>query len=134
MKTKTIEELANIYVDYHKSKGKILGLKSFLPLTTFTRFCMNKKQVEYVSQELVDEWCKKRPGETDLSHNSRAGCIRQFLRYTNSCGYTSLTLPPKIQISRQKKVVSETELPLVETSISDIMDKYIFYMKASIRL
>jgi len=131
MKTKTIEELANIYVDYHKSKGKILGLKSFLPLTTFTRFCMNKKQVQYVSQELVDEWCKKRPSETDLSHNSRAGCIRQFFRYTNSCGYTSITLPAKIQISRQKKVVSETELPLVETSISDIMDKYIFYMKAS---
>jgi len=128
---KTIEELANIYVDYHKSKGKILGLKSLLPLTTFTRFCMNKKQVQYVSQELVDEWCKKLSGETDLSHNSRTGCIRQFLRYTNSCGYTSLTLPAIIQISRSKKVVSETELPLVKTSISDMMDKYIFYLKAS---
>ena len=46
MKTKTIEELANIYVDYHKSKGKTLGLESFLPLTTFTRFCVNKKEVQ----------------------------------------------------------------------------------------
>src|SRR5690606_30024091 len=128
---KTIQELANIYVDYHKSKGKILGFESFLPLTTFTRFCVNKKEVQYISQGLVDEWCKKRPSETDLSHNSRVGCIRQFLRHTNSCGYTSLTLPALIQISRTKKVVSETELPLVKTSISDMMDKYIFYLKAS---
>lgn len=128
---KTIEELANIYVDYHKSKGKILGLESFLPLTTFTRFCVNKKAVQYISQELVDEWCRKRPSETDLSHNSRAGCIRQFIRYTNSCSYTSITLPAIIQISRTKKVVSETELPLVKTFISDMMAKYIFYLKAS---
>lgn len=128
---KTIEQLANIYVDYHKSKGKALGPISFLPLTTFTRFCMIKKQVQYVSQELVDEWCAKRPGETDRSHNSRAGCIRQFLRYTNSCGYTSLTLPALIQISRTKKLISETELPLVKTFISDMIDKYIFYLKAS---
>lgn len=128
---KTIEELAKIYVDYHKSIGKTLGLKSFLPLTTFTSFCVNKKEVQYISQKLVDEWCKKRPGETEFSHNKRAGGIRQFLRYTNSCGYTSLTLPALIQISRPKKVVSETELPLVKTYISDMMDKYIFYLKAS---
>ena len=128
---KTIEKLANIYVDYHKSKGKILGFGSFLSLTTFTRFCMNKKKVQYISQELVDEWCMKRQSETELSHNGRVGCIRQFLRYTNSCGYTSLNLPALIQIPRPKKVVSETELPLVKTFISDMMDKYIFYLKAS---
>jgi integrase len=128
---KTIEELTKIYLDYHKSKGKILKPKSFLNLTTFTHFCVNKKEVQYISQELVYDWCKKRQGETELSHNSRAGSIRQFLRYTNSCGYTSLTLPALIQISRPKKVVSETELPLVKTSISDMMDKYIFYLKAS---
>lgn len=128
---KTIEELANIYVDYHKSKGKILGFGSFLSLTTFTRFCMNKKKVQYISQELVDEWCMKRQSETELSHNGRVGGIRQFLRYTNSCGYTSINLPALIQINRPKKVVSETELPLVKTFISDMMDKYIFYLKAS---
>ena len=128
---KTIEKLANIYVDYHKSKGKILGFGSFLSLTTFTRFCMNKRKVQYISQELVDEWCMKRQSETELSHNGRVGCIRQFLRYTNSCGYTSLNLPALIQIPRPKKVVSETELPLVKTFISDMMDKYIFYLKAS---
>lgn len=128
---KTIEELATIYVDYHKSKGKTLGPQSFLPLTTFTCFCMIKKQERYVSQDLIDEWCKKRPSETDLSHNSRVGCIRQFLKYTNSCGYTSLTLPERIQISRPKKVISETELPLVKTFIAEMIDKYIFYLKAS---
>ena len=52
---KTIEELANVYVDYHKSKGKILGPQSFLPLTTFTRFCVNNKEAQYISQKLVDE-------------------------------------------------------------------------------
>ncbi|MBI5219699.1 MAG: tyrosine-type recombinase/integrase [Bacteroidia bacterium] len=128
---KTIEELAKIYLDYHKSKGKILKPKSFLNLTTFTRFCVNKKEVQYISQELVYDWCKKHKRETDLSHNSRAGSIRQFLRYTNSCGYTSLALPPLIQILRLKKTVSETELPLIKTFISDMMDKYIFYLKAS---
>ncbi|HBS88277.1 MAG: hypothetical protein A2W91_04270 [Bacteroidetes bacterium GWF2_38_335] len=128
---KTIEELAKIYLDYHKSKGKILNPKSFLNLTTFTRFCVNKKNVQYISQELVYDWCKKRQRETELSHNSRAGSIRQFLRYTNSCGYTSLVQPPLIKISRPKKVVSETELPLVKTFISEMMDKYIFYLKAS---
>ncbi len=128
---KTIEELANIYVDYHKSKGKTLGLQSLLPLTTFTRFCVNKKEVQYISQELVDEWCKKRPGETELSHNSRTGCIRQFLSYTNSCSYTSINLPELIQINRSKKVVPETERPLVKTFISDMLDEYIFYLKAS---
>ena len=128
---KTIEELTSIYVNYHKSKGKILRPKSFLRLTTFTRFCVNKKEVQYISQELVYDWCKKRKRETDLSHNSRIGSIRQFLRYTNSCGYTSLALPALRQISRPKKVISEMELPLVKTFISDMMDKYIFYLKAS---
>ena len=128
---KTIEELANIYLDYHGSKGKELGHQSFLPLTTFTSFCVNKKEVQYISQKLVDEWCKKRPGETELSHNKRAGGIRQFIRYTNSCGYTSLTLPALIKIFGPKKVVSETELPLVKTFVSEVMDKYIFYLKAS---
>ena len=128
---KTIEELANIYVDYQKSKGKKLGFGSFLSLTTFTRFCMNKKKVKYISQELVDEWCMKHQSETELSHNGRVGGIRQFLRYTNSCGYTSINLPALIQINKPKKVVSETELPLIKTFISDIMDKYIFYLKAS---
>ncbi|NCC88124.1 MAG: hypothetical protein EOM05_09725 [Clostridia bacterium] len=128
---KTIEELTNIYVNYHKSKGKTLGSKSFLHLTTFTRFCVNKKGVVYISQNLINEWCKKRPGETALSHNSRVGCIRQFLRYTNSCNYTSLVLPLLIKISRPRKIISETELPLVKTFISEMMDKYIFYLKAS---
>jgi len=92
---------------------------------------VNKKEVLYLSQKLVDEWCKKHPGETELSHNTRVGGIRQFLRYTNSCGDTSLALPPLIQISIPKKVVSETKLPLVKTFISEMMDKYIFYLKAS---
>jgi site-specific recombinase XerD len=128
---KTIEELTDIYLDYHRSKGKKLGYQSFLPLRTFTSFCVNKKKILYMSQKLVDEWCVKRPGETELSHNARAGCIRQFLRYTNSCGYTSLMLPALIQISSSKKVVSETELPLVKTFVSGMMDKYIFYLKTS---
>ncbi|WP_430817906.1 tyrosine-type recombinase/integrase [Carboxylicivirga sp. RSCT41] len=128
---KTIEELANTYLEYHRSKGKKLGHQSFLPLTTFTSYCVNKRKTLYISQKLVDEWCIKRQGETELSHNTRAGCIRQFLRYTNSFGYTSLILPTLIQISRPKKVISETELPLAKTFISEMMDKYIFYLKAS---
>lgn len=128
---KTIEELVNLYVDDHKSNGKKLGPKSFLPVTTFSRFCRNKRQVKFISQELVDEWCAKRHGETEISNNSRVGGIRQFLSYTNSCGYTSLNLPPPIQINRQKKRVLETEHPLVKTFISDMLDKYLFYLKAS---
>ena len=128
---KTIEELAKIYVDYHESKGKVLGAGSFLSLKTFTRFCVNKKKVKYMSQKLVDEWCMKRQSETKLSHNGRVGGIRQFLYYTNSCGYTSINLPVLIQINRSKKIVPESERPLVKTFISGMLDAYIFYLKAS---
>lgn len=128
---KTIEELVNLYVDDHKSNGKKLGPKSFLPVTTFSRFCRNRRQVRYISQQLVDEWCAKRQGETEISNKSRVGGIRQFLSYTNNSGYTSLTIPASIQLNRTDKRVLATEHPMIKSFLSDKMDNYLLYLKAS---
>jgi len=126
----TIVELDKSYRDSRKFQGKVFGSESFLHLTTFIRYCINTKGMHYLTQTLVDEWCAKHLTETPLSCNKRVGSIRQFLKYTNTCGYTSLSLPRLMQIASSKKVIPMTELPIVKSVISDMLEKYIFYLKA----
>ena len=128
---KTLEELFTLYVDNHKSNGKKSGPKSFLSVRTFSGFCMNRRKVKYISQQLVDEWCAKRQGETEMSNKSRVGGIRQFLNYTNNNGYTTLNIPASIQLNRPYKRVLAMEHPMIKSLLSDKMDEYLFYLKAS---
>ena len=126
---KTLEELFTLYVDNHKSNGKKSGPKSFLSVRTFSGFCMNRRKVKYISQQLVDEWCAKRQGETEMSNKSRVGGIRQFLNYTNNNGYTTLNIPASIQLNRPYKRVLAMEHPMIKSLLSDKMDEYLFYLK-----
>ena len=126
----TITDLDKSYRNFHRSQGKILWPESFLHLTTFIRYCTNIKGKHYLTQTLVDEWCAKRPTETPYSCDKRRGSIRQFLKYTNTSGYTSLSRPGLMHIAKFRQVISMTDLPLAKSVISDMLEKYIFYLKA----
>ena len=69
-----------------------------LYLKTFENYCLNNyENTNYLTQEMVDSWCKKRENEKNKSCNSRIGVIISFLKYSNSRNITDLKIPSRLK-------------------------------------
>lgn len=84
--------LMQAYVFYRKASG-YWDEASYEPnLVLFDRHC-KKYPTEFLSQEMVDGWCKKRDTETNNSCRSRIYVVVSFIRYLRVRGKTDVMEP-----------------------------------------
>lgn len=78
-KQMTFEEMYEKYIQYRR----VCGRKEFTIYSNMTRFYNRRKNYNtpYLTQQMVDDWCKKSEGETNVSRSIRVFSILSFLRY-----------------------------------------------------
>ena len=85
----------------------------FTRLKTFISFCA-KRGYNYLSKDLIDEWCIKHPIESINSANHRIAEFRNFIAHSNKQRYTNIPLPLLLPaVRKQRKGMVETEFSVV---------------------
>ena len=101
----------------------------FSRLKTFISFCA-KRGCNYLSKDLIDEWCIKHPTESINSANHRIAELRNFIAYSNKQRYTDIPLPLLLpEVRKQRKGIPMTEMPIQNSVVSEMLEKYILYLK-----
>lgn len=124
-------ELFERYKAHLIEVGRVLTKGSLLHVRTLINLSVTR-DFDSLSQNFIDKWCEKRKKETILSCHKRRGTVRQFLRFTNSHGYTNLELPalleitPKLERKVRKPMI---ELPLAKSVITEALERYIEYLR-----
>lgn len=124
-------ELFERYKAHLVEVGGVLTRGSLLHVRTLINISVTRG-LDSLSQNFIDKWCEKREKETILSCHKRRGSVRQFLRFTNSQGYTNLELPALLEItpkSERKVRKPMTELPLAKSVITESLEHYIEYLR-----
>lgn len=108
----TLIELELLYRKYRielKNDGKPF---KFTRLKTFISYCV-KRGCNYLSKELIDEWCIKRPTESVNSANHRIAELRNFIKYANSRQSYKISMPSLLPEARNlRKKIPMTEMPI----------------------
>lgn len=75
----TFEEMFDQYVQYRR----VCGRKEFNTYSVIYRFYNHRKNYDtpYLTQQMVDDWCEKSEGETNVSRSIRVFSVLSFLRY-----------------------------------------------------
>lgn len=75
----TFEEMYERYNQYRR----VCGRKDFTRYSVINRFYNRRKNYDtpYLTQQMVDDWCKKSEGETNVSRSIRVFSVLSFLRY-----------------------------------------------------
>ena len=72
-------------------------------LKAFDKYCaLNYPTSENLTQEMVDNWCKKRDTETNKSHNNRINVIIGFIAYASSHNIANLIAPENLKVERNR--------------------------------
>lgn len=101
----------------------------FTRLKTFISFCA-KRGYNYLSKDLIDEWCIKHPIESINSANHRIAEFRNFIVHSNKQRYTNIPLPSLLPaVRKQRKGIPITEIPIQNSVVSEMLEKYILYLK-----
>lgn len=79
---------------------------------------------------MIDEWCIKHPTESINSANHRIAELRNFIAYSNKQRYTNIPLPLLLpEVRKQRKGIPMTEMPIQNSVVSEMLEKYILYLK-----
>lgn len=75
----TFEEMYEKYIQYRR----VCGRKEFSSYSVINRFYNRRKNYNtpYLTQQMVDDWCEKSEGETNVSRSIRVFSVLSFLRY-----------------------------------------------------
>lgn len=112
--TSFLAPLMQAYVSYQKASGR-WNEASYEPnLVLFDRYCKRKHpKASLLTQEMADEWCRKRDTETNNSCRSRIYVVASFIRYLRKRGKTEIVepqLPRKERRTYTPHAFTETEL------------------------
>ena len=89
-----LSPLIQAYVDYQKA-SELWNEASYEPnLLLFDRYCQKQySDATVLSQEIVDNWCRKRKTENNNSCRSRIYVVVSFIRYLRKRGKTNIREP-----------------------------------------
>ena len=75
----TFQEMFERYIQYRR----VCGRKEFTTYSVINRFYNRRKNYDtpFLTQQMVDDWCEKSEGETNVSRSIRVFSILSFLRY-----------------------------------------------------
>jgi len=109
-----LSPLIQAYVDYQKA-SEHWNEASYEPnLLLFDRYCQKQyPDATALSQEIVDNWCRKRKTENNNSCRSRIYVVVSFIRYLRKRGKTDIRepeIPRKERRSYIPHAFTETEL------------------------
>ncbi|MBR1558311.1 MAG: tyrosine-type recombinase/integrase [Prevotella sp.] len=126
----TFEEMYNRFLHFRRVSGrKELTIRSLL-----YRFFERRKNynTEYLTQEMVDDWCEKSPGETNVSNTIRILSILSFLRYVvNEKKWVKLKIPktpPHAYETAVPHSFTDEELNNMFLACDEIIQKWDFKM------
>lgn len=97
-----LSPLIQAYVDYQNASERWNETSYGPNLILFDRYCQKQYPDSIVlSQEIVDNWCRKRKTENNNSCRSRVYVVVSFIRYLRKRGKTDIREPeiPKIERS-----------------------------------
>jgi len=84
------------YIFYLKASNH-LSRFTHKTLIRFNKYCASiGPNVGILTDDIVNEWCGKRPEEQCKSRNLRIGPVRKFLKYTNKHGWTNVLIPENL--------------------------------------
>jgi integrase len=109
----TFKKMLDEYLSYRKECG--LATYPTVQLVVFYHHTIRKwPEDSYLTQQMVDWWAQKREGEnTWNSTRSRVFPLIAFIKWTNSRGWTSLsvpTLPPPVKSSFVPHAFTQAEI------------------------
>ena len=74
-------------------------------IRSFDRYCAEQfPDNEYITQEMIDSWCRKRPTETNLSCYTRQCCIVAFIKYLHARELADVCGPARPKKNRSSYV------------------------------
>ncbi|MED4378599.1 tyrosine-type recombinase/integrase [Schinkia azotoformans] len=92
--TSFLAPLIEAYVSYQKASEHWNDASYEPNLLLFDRYCKKQHpQAGILSQEMVDEWCRKRDTETNNSCRSRIYVVASFIQYLRKRGKTDVLEP-----------------------------------------
>lgn len=86
-------DLLNRFVNYRKA-SQVWSKVYERNLGYFDSFCAREFPEQPLNQEMIDQWCAKRPTETNFSCESRTMAVREFAKYLKARNLCEIT-PPK---------------------------------------
>ena len=99
--TSFLAPLIQGYMTYQKASGRWNDASYEPNLLLFDRYCKKQyPEAARLSQEMIDEWCRKRDTETNNSCRSRIYVVVSFIEYLRTRGKTRVIAP---DIPRQEK-------------------------------
>ncbi len=92
--TSFLAPLLQAYVFYQKASGHWNEASYESNLVLFDRYCKRQHPEAFLlSQEMVDNWCRKRNTESNNSCRSRIYVVISFIRYLRTRGKTEVVEP-----------------------------------------
>lgn len=97
------------FVEFRRLTGRKNTYSALCNLFNFINFCNKNYKEEYLSLQMINEWCKKRGTEKASSYNKRIYLIRSFLYYLKISGYFNIEIPEFPQFLPKEKQDSELQ-------------------------
>lgn len=109
------------YIQLQRGLGYKLRDREYI-FTQFDRLTIERNEEKIgISKDLSDEWCSRRPNETEATQYSRIVVINLFSRHLNDLGYVSyVSQVPKHRYSFSPYVYTLEEI----SSIFNAADRY----------
>ncbi|GAB6118937.1 tyrosine-type recombinase/integrase [Dysgonomonas termitidis] len=141
-------QMYDSFVEFRRLTGRKNTYSALCNLFNFINFCNKNYKEEYLSLQMINEWCKKRGTEKASSYNKRIYLIRSFLYYLKTSGYFNIEIPEFPQFLPKEKQDSELQKnipcwekdipyetlgkqPFTKPSRNELYRIYVEYRKAS---
>lgn len=109
-----LSPLIQAYVDYQKASEHWNEVSYEPNLSLFDRYCQKQyPDATALTQEIADNWCRKRKTENNNSCRSRIYVVVSFIRYLRKRGKTDIRVPEIPRKERRSYIphaFTETEL------------------------
>jgi len=88
-----ISKMLEAYQSHIEASGR-LNNRTMERLRRLNEFCASKyPNAKKLTACIIDDFCKRGEKESAKSRNNRVGAVREFVRFTNGRGFTTLQLP-----------------------------------------
>lgn len=107
-KTLTRKEWYADFIDYRKAYGYKVSAYNFI--VCFMNWCdRTYPDNPDLTQDMLDEWRKRRPTENDESYGNRASYLNKLLNFINDRGGGPFSLHPRYQMVHRREPVTITQ-------------------------
>ena len=117
--------LIDQYLEYKRSLGFKMGKNCECYLRLFDRFTIDRGEERVgISKELMDEWSKFRPNESEMTRYARLSAIKAFSVYLVILGYEAyIPKLPKFKYTFTPHIYTQSELSAIFRECDKLMPR-----------